>query len=176
MAIPKVRDGRLEWLQVLRSNDLFLGVPYNLVQFTMLQEVMAGWLGLEPGTYTHLANSLHLYTSDISRLEILHSQTKANPDRYKFSYEETTEVVAELVRWVDEIVRAEGSPSGLNAAWLNNGLPAPYRNLLSVLLAESSRRHGQLDQSMEFISTCKNPALRQVWNSWRLRWVEESDS
>src|SRR5439155_956769 len=50
-AILKVRGGRLEWTQVMRSNDLFRGLPHNIVQFTSLQEVIAGWLGLEPGTY-----------------------------------------------------------------------------------------------------------------------------
>lgn len=45
-----VRDGRLEWLQVMRSNDLVWGLPYNLVQWTTIQEVVAGWLGIEVGT------------------------------------------------------------------------------------------------------------------------------
>ena len=43
LSVPKVRDGRLEWLQVIRSNDAFCGLPYNLVQFTSLQEILAGW-------------------------------------------------------------------------------------------------------------------------------------
>ncbi len=49
----KIRDGRLEWTQVMRSNDIFLGLPYNFVQFTMLQEILAGWLGVEVGAYTN---------------------------------------------------------------------------------------------------------------------------
>ena len=51
MSLLKVRDGKLEWLQVIRSNDLFLGVPHNFVQFMCLQEIMAGWLGVECGAY-----------------------------------------------------------------------------------------------------------------------------
>src|SRR5688572_20081702 len=50
MAMLKVREGRLEWMQILRSNDAFMGLPYNLVQFTTLQEVMSGWLGVEVGS------------------------------------------------------------------------------------------------------------------------------
>lgn len=42
-SLLKVRNGKLHWTQVVRSNDLFRGVPYNFVQFTSLQEIMAGW-------------------------------------------------------------------------------------------------------------------------------------
>src|SRR3712207_1347251 len=42
-----VRNDRLDWLQVMRSNDFVWGLPYNIVQFTTLQEIMAGWLGVE---------------------------------------------------------------------------------------------------------------------------------
>lgn len=55
LCMLKVRNGKLQWTQVMRSNDLVYGIPYNLVQFTTLQEVMAGWLGLEVGVYDHLA-------------------------------------------------------------------------------------------------------------------------
>ena len=64
MSLLKVRDGRLEWLQVIRSNDLFLGVPHNFVQFMCLQEVMAGWLDVDCGAYHQVSDSLHLYEHD----------------------------------------------------------------------------------------------------------------
>ena len=62
-AMPKLRDGKLEWLQVIRSNDMFLGVPHNFVQFTSMQEILAGWLGVECGSYTQISDSLHVYDS-----------------------------------------------------------------------------------------------------------------
>src|SRR6185369_819485 len=51
-SLLKLREGRLEWVQVMRSNDLKLGWPHNVVQFTTLQEMMAGWLGVNVGSYT----------------------------------------------------------------------------------------------------------------------------
>lgn len=60
-----IRDGRLDWTQIIRSNDIFLGLPHNLVQFTTLHEVMAGWLGVQMGSYNQLSNSLHLYEKDL---------------------------------------------------------------------------------------------------------------
>ena len=35
----KVRQGKLEWSQIMRSNDVLLGMPYNFIQFTGLQEI-----------------------------------------------------------------------------------------------------------------------------------------
>ena len=59
-----VRDAKLEMRAVMRSNDIWLGTPYDLTQFAILQCSVAQALGLEPGTYVHSASSLHLYERD----------------------------------------------------------------------------------------------------------------
>lgn len=56
-----IREGRLDWLQVVRSNDLIWGTPYNWMQFTHLQEYIACRLGVPVGKYTHVVDSLHVY-------------------------------------------------------------------------------------------------------------------
>jgi thymidylate synthase len=56
-----IRNGALDWLQIVRSNDLLWGTPYNWMQFTHLQEYLATRLGVPVGTYTHVADSLHIY-------------------------------------------------------------------------------------------------------------------
>jgi thymidylate synthase len=56
-----VRAGRLEMHTTMRSNDVWLGLPYDVFTATMLHELMAGWLGVELGTYHHHVDSLHLY-------------------------------------------------------------------------------------------------------------------
>jgi thymidylate synthase len=48
----------------MRSNDVWLGLPYDLFQFTALQCAMADALGVEPGPYVHTVGSLHLYARD----------------------------------------------------------------------------------------------------------------
>lgn len=49
----------------MRSNDLWLGTPYDMVQFAVLQASIAQALGLVPGLYVHSAGSLHLYERDL---------------------------------------------------------------------------------------------------------------
>lgn len=60
----RARDGRLNMSVVMRSNDAWLGMPYDFVQFSTLHVTVAALLGLETGTYTHHAHSLHLYRRD----------------------------------------------------------------------------------------------------------------
>jgi thymidylate synthase len=56
-----IRNGRLHMQTHMRSNDFWLGVPYDVFMFTQLQLTIAKILGIEPGTYRHSAASLHVY-------------------------------------------------------------------------------------------------------------------
>lgn len=56
-----IRDNKLYLTTYIRSNDLWYGFPYDVFQFTAMQILMSMQLGIELGTYTHIAGSLHLY-------------------------------------------------------------------------------------------------------------------
>lgn len=60
-----LRDGRLDLVVYMRSNDAYLGLPHDVFCFTMLQELAAVHLGAELGIYRHFAGSLHLYERDV---------------------------------------------------------------------------------------------------------------
>jgi thymidylate synthase len=66
-----IRNGKLNLITTMRSNDAYLGMPYDLYTFTMLQEIMADKLGIDVGTYTHVANSLHIYKKDIEAVKAI---------------------------------------------------------------------------------------------------------
>lgn len=57
----KIRDNKLDITITNRSNDLYLGVPYNVFVFYLLQSYIAKALNLELGIQTHFTDSLHLY-------------------------------------------------------------------------------------------------------------------
>lgn len=57
----KIREGKLITTIGNRSNDLHLGLPTNIFQFSFLSEIMAACLGIELGTQTHNSQSLHVY-------------------------------------------------------------------------------------------------------------------
>ncbi|HLO11553.1 MAG TPA: thymidylate synthase [Pseudoneobacillus sp.] len=64
----QIRDGKLNMLTVMRSNDLHKGTIYDIPNFIIFQHILAGWLDVEVGKYTHVAASLHIYESDIENL------------------------------------------------------------------------------------------------------------
>lgn len=59
-----LRDGQLHMSVHMRSNDIWMGVPYDMFSFCFLQMKMAMELGVEVGAYTHYAGSLHMYARD----------------------------------------------------------------------------------------------------------------
>lgn len=59
-----LQDGLLNMNTIMRSNDAWLGLPYDVFQFTQLQASMAHALKTHTGVYRHTVLSLHLYESD----------------------------------------------------------------------------------------------------------------
>lgn len=56
-----LRDDALHLVVNMRSNDVWLGLPYDAYVNTCIQELAANTLGVRVGTYVHNAGSLHLY-------------------------------------------------------------------------------------------------------------------
>lgn len=57
-------DEKLELNVTMRSNDVWLGTPYDFTQFAVAQASVAQALGIEPGPYIHSVGSLHMYDRD----------------------------------------------------------------------------------------------------------------
>src|SRR5690606_23614249 len=55
------RNGKLNMCVDMRSNDLVLGMPYDIFAFTCIQRLIANELGVDVGDYVHTVGSLHLY-------------------------------------------------------------------------------------------------------------------
>ncbi len=55
------RDSMLHITVVMRSNNAWILLPYNVFEFTLLGELIAGETGMALGSYFHFAVSMHLY-------------------------------------------------------------------------------------------------------------------
>lgn len=62
-----IRQGGLEMVTFMRSNDAWLGLPYDVFQFTLLQKTIANCLKIPAGWYHHMVGSLHLYESNFDQ-------------------------------------------------------------------------------------------------------------
>lgn len=88
MVMLKIRDGKLITTIANRSNDLHLGLPTNIFQFSFLTELMAASLNIQLGTQTHNSQSLHVYSwnesADImdTRFQAMKSGKKVVGDLY----------------------------------------------------------------------------------------------
>lgn len=61
-----LREGQLHMHTTMRSQDLWLGFPYDIFTPTLIQELLAGWLGVSVGEYHHHVDSLHLYDEHLA--------------------------------------------------------------------------------------------------------------
>lgn len=71
-----LRNGKLLMSTHMRSNDVWWGWCYDLFQFAQMQCTVACILGVEPGPYTHFANSFHLYEDDAERALSITEETE----------------------------------------------------------------------------------------------------
>lgn len=63
-----IRNEKLHCTGIMRSNDIWLGLPYDVAFFTELQKYIANRLHVRCGTYTHFVISLHVYDRNLSSL------------------------------------------------------------------------------------------------------------
>lgn len=167
----KVREGVLEWMQIIRSNDVFLGLPHNIVQFTTLQEVIAGWIGVKPGAYHQLSDSLHAYVQDLRSLQGGPKVTHRcrNEDALALPERESLRVFRELARRVDKLTTGLLKERSLRrlAEWPT--VPLGYQNMVRVLVAEAARRRPLQTVADDIMTDCSNPVYVALWNNWLAR-------
>ena len=53
--------GRLHLHNIVRSNDVMLGMPHDVAGFALLQMILAERLGVKPGIYSHSISNAHIY-------------------------------------------------------------------------------------------------------------------
>lgn len=65
-----IRDNKLHMIVQVRSNDLIFGLSgINVVEWTILHELMSSWLDVEVGDYQHQVGSLHIYDIHFERAQ-----------------------------------------------------------------------------------------------------------
>ena len=64
-----VTDGKLNGIVTCRSNDVPLGMPFNILQYAVLLHMLAQVTGLKPGQLYYNAKDLHIYVNQIDGIK-----------------------------------------------------------------------------------------------------------
>ncbi len=169
-SLPKVRNGKLEWLQIMRSNDVFLGAPNDLFLFMAVQEIMAGWLGIEVGTYVHISDSLHCYEHDLEAFDTSNKAvTVTSTDDLAIPKAESDRAITIIEYAMDRLRSPELTSSDFRACIEGTELPEGYQNMFLIVAAYSARRRGWAEEVAHSVSKCTNPALSFAWAQWKQR-------
>ena len=93
-----VADGKLSLQLYQRSDDTFLGVPFNIASYALLLQMMAQVTGLEVGEFIHTTGDTHLYLNHLEQAKLQLTREprplpkmKINPDvkdLFSFKYED----------------------------------------------------------------------------------------
>lgn len=71
-----IRDNKLYCTGMMRSNDIWFGMPYDVAFFTEIQKYIAHRVDVECGSYTHFVNSLHVYDNYFDKMQSLNDTPK----------------------------------------------------------------------------------------------------
>lgn len=105
-----INDGKLDCTGIMRSNDAFGCLPYDLAFFTELQKLIAYRLNIPTGSYTHFAVSFHAYERDFEKLRNV--EKTVNPQKVIVDFSSICNNMAQLVKTI------EGHPEWTDTEYL----------------------------------------------------------
>ncbi len=161
-----VREGLLHATTVMRSNNAWTLLPYNVFEFSLLADVMAADLGTGLGRYSHFAVSMHLYEDNIAAVQSAMDATPSSVPAVMASAPEgpMRDRVAELMKFE---IRNRYGAAGLTDEQIPGLLRqaedlGPFWSDLAVVLLGASIRHRALSDSVAPVLGALGEPLRSL--------------
>ncbi len=112
--VINIIDGRLHMHNIIRSNDVILGLPHDVAGFALLQTILAQKLKVRVGLYAHSISNAHIYdTHYFAAKEMIKRKNDHKKITLKLpskSFERAEKRDVKLVKEIVEQLEAKYSP------------------------------------------------------------------
>jgi len=138
----------------------------------MLQEVMAGWLGVKLGDYFHLSDSLHVYEKDITEFSCKPQKyEKFDRDLFSMTYEESKVMFEMIYEDLEKVSNGNLKEEELKEIFLRNrgrdivkGIL--IQDMMAVIGSDAARRQNYIKLAYNLANSCCDQNLRQASLAW----------
>jgi len=157
-------DGALDMTVYNRSNDIIWGCyGANAVHMSMLQEFMAGWIGVKVGTYYQVSNDWHGYDATFEKHKSILTEEDYQP--YVSEVAPYPMINSPIEQWLADLMMFmdEGPVPGLNDRFFRK-VVGPIWNAWWVWKDKDNPR--RIDEALEHISHCKASDWRRACEEW----------
>lgn len=169
-----VRDGKLHWEQVMRSNDAVWGWPYNIIQWTFLQEIMAGWLDVKPGPFILCSDSFHTYKKHWGNTQPILDRYKqpVSPEfyttRYGLPFDEWQRSFHLMIECAYALTKCPLGDEHDLVMSIFNVCDLRYMGLMGMLAAEAIRIKGNPTMAQKVAGNLmgSDPYWKAAWRRW----------
>jgi thymidylate synthase len=162
----KIRSGKLDMTVFCRSNDLIYGCyGANVVHMSMLQEYLAGSIGVGLGIYTQVSDSLHVYTDLPLWQEIKSNSAYFVDDAYTSEYPEVLVHPYPMMK-----IRSSSWDDDLNEFMLDPMYEDKFENKffsdVAVPIARCWAAHKETRNGLSIVDNIKASDWRAACKQW----------
>ena len=167
-----IREGKLNCRTIMRSQDLWLGLPYDVFCFTRLMQIMlynynsACEKGKEVqlGTYTHQVLNLHLYERDWQKVKDCTLMALNTEQGYQFpEYTEKSERdMLSLLIWEEQVRTQPDIPMETHAHNLRELKLDPWSETLGSYIINKIENRAPTEFDIEMFSRAEREAEKST--------------
>lgn len=164
LSMQFIRRGKVLHCSVcMRSNDVWLGMPYDVFCFSSIQRIIARRLGLYAGKYVHNVGSLHAYARDLDKGLDLGKIGRWPSDPWSHGYEDDDGRPSTVAAW-DVNAALEVEAEWRRKPDLKAQLPfAPGGLLGDAAIVCAAKMQKNASPLPVTLAQGVSPALREAW-------------
>lgn len=168
-----VRDNKLCTTIYARSQDIINGTFYDIGVLSHFAQLLAGRLGLETGSHTHVCNSLHIYERDFQKAENIINENC--PKIYDGSElldfrisEEDYDFETSIICIAEKFIRQNAKKINISKikCYLNAINNEAWRSVIAALAIVNLRKNGRKEEAKELYSDVKTEIASLIKARW----------